>query len=70
MIHTPQAGSAVSSRLDDLHLSKRERLRVDAYMHDGERIADLICSTQAHIQSGANRLAHALKVIFASTARH
>ncbi len=70
MIHTPQAGPGVFGRVDDLHLSKRERLRVNAHMQDGELIAELICRTLAHIQSGASRLARALKLIFASTARH
>ncbi len=44
MISAPQIGSGISARVNALHLSESERLRVNAYLHDGEFIADLLCS--------------------------
>jgi len=69
MIYTSQGHSGVFSRMDDLPLSRRERLRVNAYMHDGELIAEFICRVLAYIHSGTGRLARAIKPMLATTVK-
>lgn len=77
MMSASQIGSGISARVDDLHLSKSERLRAYAYMHDGELIAELLCRALASARSvtllaahGACSLAHAVKAIFVRPAGH
>jgi len=77
MISAPQIGSGISARVNELHLSESERLRVNAYLHDGEFIADLLCRALTGARSlalsaahAAGRLAHAVKAIFAKPAGH
>lgn len=75
MISAPQIGSGISARLSELHLSESERLRVNAYLHDGEFIADLLCRALTGARAvallaahGAGSLAHAVKAKFARPA--
>lgn len=68
-MHTTQSGSAIFGRIDELHLSRSERLRINAYMHDGELIAEFCCRALANIQSGAGALSRAVRAMFASPAR-
>ena len=70
MIYTTQAGPGVFGRVDDLHLNRRERLRVNAYMQDGEFIAELICRALALVHAGAAGLARAVKLLFATSVKH
>ncbi|MBE0624625.1 MAG: hypothetical protein IH606_07435 [Burkholderiales bacterium] len=70
MIYDPQSSSGMFGRLDDLHLSRRERLHINAYIHDGERIADISTRALAGIRSGALGVAHGVKAMFATPARH
>jgi hypothetical protein len=72
-MHTTHTSPGVFSRLNELHLGRSERLRIDAYIHDGERIAELCSRAVAgvalagHAVSG---LAHGVKALFAKPARH
>ena len=77
MISAPQIGSGISRRVDELRLSESERLRVKAYLHDGEFIADLLCRALTGARAvallaahGAGSLAHAVKAIFVKPAGH
>lgn len=75
MVSAAQIGSGISARVDDLHLSKSERLRAYAYMHDGELIAELLCRALTSARAlallaahGAGTLAHAIKALFVKPA--
>jgi len=70
MIYNPQTRSGTFGRLEDLHMSRSERQHVYAYIHDGERIADISSRAYAGIRSGVVGLAHGLKAMFATPARH
>lgn len=52
------------------HLSENERRRANAYMRDGELIAEVYCRARAGIQSAAGRLARGAKAMFARPVRH
>jgi hypothetical protein len=67
-MRTSQIDSAVFGRIDDLHLSVSERLKVNAYLQDGEFIAELFCHLLALIHSGTRGLARAIKAMFAGSA--
>ena len=69
-MHSTQSRSSIIGRVEELPLSKGDRLRATGYMHDGELIAEFSSRTLAQIQSGAGSLAHAVKAILASTAKH
>lgn len=66
MMHTTQFGSAVFTRVDQLHMSRSKRLRVQAYVHDGEVIAEFLCRAQAGVRS----LGRAIGASFARRAGH
>lgn len=63
---TPQFGSPVFGRVDQLHMSRSKRLRVHAYVHDGEVIAEVLCRAQA----GVRGLVRAIGANFARRAGH
>jgi hypothetical protein len=70
MKSNPQVSQAVFGRLNDLHVSRRERLRINAYIHDGEVIADFSSRAFAGVRSGVDALARDIKAAFAKPARH
>lgn len=70
MIYNPQFRSGMFGRLEDLHMSSSERQRINAYIHDGELIADISSRALAGIRSGVVGLTHGLKAMFATPARH
>ncbi|MBK5104946.1 MAG: hypothetical protein JJE42_11920 [Burkholderiales bacterium] len=51
-------------------MSSRERQRINAYIHDGELIADISSRALAGIRSGVVGLTHGLKAMFATPAKH
>lgn len=72
-MHTTHISPDVFSRLNELHLSKSERLRAIAYMQDGERIAGFISRALAGVAlagHGVGSLAHSVREMFAKPARH
>ena len=64
-MNTTPADSEIFPRLNDLHLSRSERARINAYMHDGELIGDFLClaadSLLAVIGHGSRHVADAAK---------
>lgn len=70
MRYEPQSNSGVFGRLDDLHMRKSECMRVNAYIHDGEVIAELSSRVLAGVRSGIDALARDLKAAFAKPTRH
>ena len=70
MIHTTHSGTDVFGRVDDLHLSKGDRLRATGCLHDGELIAEFYCRARSGVETVAGSLAHAAKAMFESRARH
>lgn len=69
-MHTTQFGTGTFGRIEDLHLSRSERLRINAYIHDGEVIAEFLSRVVAGVRFGAGSLARAVKALFAHPARH
>jgi len=73
-MQTTKAGTEVFARLNDLHLSRSERLRINAYMHDGEVIGDFLCRAmegiRAAIGHGSHSVAHAAKSVTAKPLKH
>ncbi|MGP1676415.1 MAG: hypothetical protein ACTS6J_04575 [Burkholderiales bacterium] len=76
-MHTTHIRSDIFSRVNDLHLSENERLRINAYIQDGEFIAEYLSRALAGIRSGvalaghaAGSLAQGVKAAFARPARH
>ena len=72
-MHTARIKSDIFSRVNALHMSKSERLRINAYMQDGEHIAEFFSRALAGVAlagHGVNRLAHNVKAVFARPARH
>jgi len=51
-------------------MSDSQRQRIDAYIRDGEFIADVCSRAFAGIRSGAVGLAHSIKAVIATPARH
>jgi hypothetical protein len=70
MIYNPQFESDQFGRLQHLHLSSRERQRINAYIHDGELIADISSRALAGMRSGIAGLSHGIKALLATPARH
>lgn len=72
-MHTTPMSSDVFSRLNELHLSKSERLCAIGYLHDGEHIAAFFSGALAGVAAAGHAvssLAHSLKALFARPARH
>jgi len=72
-MQTAQTRSDIFSRVNDLRMSKSERLRVIAYMQDGELIAEFFSRALAGVAlagHGVSSLAHGVKAAFAKPARH
>ena len=65
-MHTRQFSSAVFGRVDRLHMSRSKRLRVHAYVRDGEAIAEYLC----RVQTGVRGLVRAVAAHFARRAGH
>ncbi|MBE0614318.1 MAG: hypothetical protein IH604_11670 [Burkholderiales bacterium] len=70
MIYAQKISSGTFSRLNDLHMSTSERQRVNAYIRDGERIADAALHALAALHSGAEAIAHGVKAVFAKPTSH
>lgn len=73
-MHTTKSGSEIFPRLNDLHLSSSERVRITAYMHDGELIGDFLCRAMEGIRAavghGSCNIAHAAKAASAKPLKH
>ncbi len=72
-MHTAHIRSDVFSRVNALHMSENERLRINAYIHDGELIGEFISRALAGAALAGHalgRLAHGVKTVFAKPARH
>lgn len=50
-MRTPQTGSEIFPRLNDLPLSRSERELGNAYIHEGELIGDFLCRALESIRS-------------------
>lgn len=75
-MRTAQYKSDVFYRLNDLPISQGERECMNAYIQEGEHIADLCSRALTRIGSGItlgahglHNLAHAVKSVFAKPAR-
>ena len=75
-MYATQIKSGIFDRVDVLHMSESERLRVSAYPQDGERIAEFCFRALANIRSGAELagyaavgLARGVKALFVKPAR-
>ena len=72
-MYTSEIRSDIFSRVNDLHMSNSERLRINAYMHDGELIAEFLSRALAGVARAGHAvssLAHSVKSAFAKPARH
>ena len=57
-------------RLGKLNMSEIERERINAYIHDGERIADLVVGTIEGIRSGVELAGRGIKAILPKHVKH
>lgn len=73
-MHTTPADSGIFPRLNDLHLSRSERLRINAYLHDGELIAGFLCRAleglRAAVGHGSGDVTRAAKAMSAKPVKH
>ena len=72
-MHSRDTGQDVFFRVNDLHVNKNERLRIAAYMHDGELIGEFLSGAYAgitHAGHGLSTLAHDVKELFVHPLRH
>ena len=70
MIYAQKISSGTFSRLNDLHMSASERQRANAYIRDGEHLADAALYALAAIHSGAEFIVHGVKTLFAKPTSH
>ena len=70
MRHSTHIGSNTFGPLDRLHMSETERLRVNAYIHDGEVIADLMSGALAGMRSGVELAERGIKAILPGHIKH
>ena len=70
MRHSTRIRTGAFGPVDALHLSENERRHINAYMQDGEFIAEVFCRALAGIQTAAGSLARGSKAMFARPVRH
>ena len=69
MHRSPQLQPVMFSRVDALHAIRSERERVNAYLHDGERIAEFSSRALENIRSGTRFAARGIRAVFAKPTR-
>ena len=58
------------SRLDALPMSEHEREQVNAYIHDGEVLAELMYGALAGLRAGVELAERGIKALFPTHVRH
>lgn len=67
---TPRSNAPIFGRIASLRMSAGQRLRINAYMQDGELIAELTRRALENVRSRGALAGRAVKAIFARPARH
>jgi hypothetical protein len=63
-------GTEIFFRLNEIPLSKSDRRYADAYLQEGEYIAELFSGASTSVAHAFGSIGHGVKAVFAKPVRH
>ena len=69
-MRSTNTGTEIFFRLNEIPINKSDRQYAQAYLQEGEYLAELFSGASAHVAHAVSSIGHGVKSMFAKPVRH